>query len=100
MFFLVTGDRRQALETAGDDDEAWTARLRLCLHARRRVGPDGSRLNTGAWVSNAGPPDAAIDIDWIGQALTEMAAEQRASVVFPALFEDGEDRLAGFATRR
>lgn len=95
MFFLVTGDRRQALETAGHDDEAWTARLRLCLHARRRVGPDGSRLNTGAWVSNAGPPDAAIDIDWIGQALTEMAAEQRASVVFPALFEDGEDRLAG-----
>ncbi len=91
-FFLVTGDRRRAHETQDHEDEAWTAALRA--GARRRVALDDPRSITREGVSNAGRHQSAVGADWVEQALSVMSAEQRACVVIPALFDNGDDRLA------
>ena len=99
VFFLVTGDRRLALETSDHDDAAWALALRLRLRTGRRAGIEVSGLNGRAWLSDAGPPNrpptSSVSADWIGQALASMDIEQRAWVVIPALDKDGEHVLAG-----
>lgn len=99
VFFLVTGDRRLALETSDLEDAAWASALRLRMRGRRRTGVEALGLNRRAWLSNAGPPagppTSSISPDWIAQALASMDNEQRAWVVVPALDDDGEHRLAG-----
>lgn len=96
VFFLVTGDRRRALETQDHEDEAWMAALRSRARARRRASTHEPWPIGPEWLSNAGPQYSAVGVDWVEQALAALTAEQRACVVIPALCERGEDRLGAF----